>query len=310
MYDLHTHSTNSDGAYTPTELIRQAGLVGITTLALTDHDSTAGVAEARQAATAIGLHLIPAVEISTTWHDKSVHIVGLGIDPACPVLQQGLHGLQNLRAERAQRMDRQLADYGVPGAMTAVQAMAGTGMVTRTHFARYLVRCGLAASVRDVFDRYLTPGKPGYVATEWASLEAAVHWINTAGGVAVLAHPQRYRLTGTWMRRLLDQFRQVGGRGIEVISGTGSQADLQSSAHYAKRYDLLASVGSDFHSPDMVWPKLGRLPPLPEYLTPVWQAWETAGSGRSGGYDGPAVNCLSTHAHTTAVVPADLPHDP
>jgi len=195
------------------------------------------------------------------------------VNPDCPVLQKGLDGLQATRLERARIMSNRLADYGVPGAYDAVMDMAGTGMMTRTHFARYLVRCGMAATVRDVFDRYLTPGKPGYVQTEWASLEAAVGWIETAGGIAVLAHPQRYRLTGTWMRKLLDQFKQAGGLGIEVVSGTASQGDMQSSAHYAKRYDLLASAGSDFHGPEMLWPKLGRMPHLPEYLTPVWQAW-------------------------------------
>jgi predicted metal-dependent phosphoesterase TrpH len=273
MHDLHTHSTASDGSYTPAELVRQAGLAGVTVLALTDHDSTRGIGEARLAAAETGLRLIPAVEVSTTWQGKSIHVVGLNVNPDCPVLQKGLDGLQATRLERARIMSNRLADYGVPGAYDAVMDMAGTGMMTRTHFARYLVRCGMAATVRDVFDRYLTPGKPGYVQTEWASLEAAVNWIETAGGIAVLAHPQRYRLTATWMRKLLDQFKQAGGLGIEVVSGTASQGDMQSSAHYAKRYDLLASAGSDFHGPEMLWPKLGRMPHLPEYLTPVWQAW-------------------------------------
>lgn len=274
VYDLHTHSTASDGAYTPTELVRQASAIGVTVLALTDHDSTRGIAEAQQAAESTGLRLIPAVEVSTTWEGKTIHVVGLNLDTNCVVLQQGLEQLQAIRMERARIMDQRLAAYGVPGAFDAAMEMAGSGMITRTHFARYLVHCGLAANARDVFDRYLTPGKPGYVHTEWATLEAAVGWINAAGGVAVLAHPQRYRLTGSWMRRLLDQFKQVGGRGLEVISGTGSHGDMHSSAEYARRYELLASVGSDFHSPEMIWPKLGRLPPLPERLTPVWQSWQ------------------------------------
>lgn len=274
MYDLHTHSTASDGSYTPTELVERAGTVGITVLALTDHDSTLGLAEAQLAAERVGLQLIPGVEVSTTWEGKSIHIVGLNVNPASEVLQQGLMRLQTIRRERASIMDQRLAAHGIPGSLNAAAEMAGSGMITRTHFARYLAQCGLAASVRDVFDRYLTPGKPGYVQTEWATIEDAVSWISQAGGVAVLAHPQRYRLTGSWMRRLLDHFKLAGGQGIEVVSGTGSMGDLQSSTAYAKRFELLASVGSDFHSPDAQWPKLGKLANLPAELTPVWHHWE------------------------------------
>lgn len=275
-YDLHTHSTASDGAYSPAELVRQAHAVGVTHLALSDHDCTDGLEEAGRQASSCGLVLIPAVEISTAWHGKSVHIVGLNIDPACPLLRQGLSRLQAARVARAEEMGRRLAKHGITGAFDAARGLAGTGMITRTHFAQFLASQGLATSVRDVFEHYLVQGKPGYVPTgsvEWATLDEAVGWIKSAGGVAVVAHPQRYKLTNSWLRRLLAEFKAVGGEALEVIAGTSSLADIQSSASAARRHGLLASAGSDFHSPENIWPKLGRLPALPNDLTPVWRLW-------------------------------------
>lgn len=275
-YDLHTHSTASDGAYPPAELVSQAHAAGITHLALSDHDCTDGLDEAASQASSCGLVLIPAVEITTAWQGKSVHVVGLNIDPACPPLRQGLSRLQTVRLERAEEMGRRLAKHGIPGAFDAACGLAGGGMITRTHFAQFLASQGLAASVRDVFEHYLVQGKPGYVPTDsvaWATLEEAVAWIKSAGGTAVVAHPQRYKLTGSWLRRLLAEFKEVGGEAVEVVVGTASLADIQSSASAARRHGLLASAGSDFHSPENVWPKLGRLPELPKDLTPVWSLW-------------------------------------
>ena len=272
-YDLHTHSTASDGAYAPAELVRQAHAAGVTHLALTDHDCTHGVAEAQAEAAQCGLKLIPAVEISTTWHGKSVHIVGLAIDPDCPELQQGLGRLQTQRLARAEEMGHNLAKNGIEGGFEAARSLAGLGMITRTHFAQYLAGLGLAGSVRQVFERYLVQGKPGYVHTEWADMKEAVGWIKTADGVAVLAHPQRYKLTASWLGRLLIEFKSVGGEALEVVAGTASLGDIQSSASAARRHGLLASVGSDFHSPDNSWLKLGRLPELPKDLSPVWSVW-------------------------------------
>lgn len=272
-HDLHTHSTASDGKYSPAELVAEAAALGITTLALTDHDSTAGLAEARMAALEHGIHLVPGVEISVTWCDKSLHLVGLNLDPDSEPLQRGLARVQAIRLERAKEIGRRLAKEGIPGTFEAAETLAGGGMITRTHFARHLVRLALAANVRDVFGRYLTHGKPGYVATRWAEMGEAISWIREAGGVAVLAHPQRYQLTGSWRRRLVMEFREAGGAAIEVISGTASPGDVQSSTEYARRFDLLASAGSDFHSPDNLWPKLGRLPDLPAGLVPVWEQW-------------------------------------
>ena len=276
-YDLHTHSLASDGKFSPAELVAQAAAAGIATLALTDHDSTAGVAEAQAAAPAHGVRLIAGVEISVTWHDKTLHIVGLNLDPNFAPLQDGLALIQAIRAERAREIGRRLAREGIPGAYEAAEALAGGGMITRTHFARFLVNSYLAADVRDVFCRYLTKGKPGYVSSRWAELGEALDWIKGAGGVAVLANPQRYSLTHSWMRRMMAEFREAGGESIEVVSGTGGPGDVQSSAEYARRFDLLASVGSDFHSPENVWPKLGKLVPLPAGLVPVWTVWEGSG---------------------------------
>jgi len=272
-YDLHTHSTASDGAYAPAELVRQAHGAGVTHLALTDHDSTDGLIAAQAEATECGLSLIPAVEISTSWHGKSVHIVGLAIDPDKPELQQGLARLQSQRMARAEEMGRSLAKKGIEGGFEAARELAGGGMITRTHFARFLASQGLATTVRAVFDHYLVQGKPGYVHTEWAGLEDAVGWIKSAGGIAVVAHPQRYKLTGSWLRRLLIEFKEAGGEALEVVAGNASLGDIQSSATAARRHELLASVGSDFHSPDSCWLKLGHLQELPKDLTPVWSLW-------------------------------------
>jgi len=272
-YDLHTHSTASDGSHSPAELVREAHAAGVTHLALTDHDCTDGLAEAEAAAQVCGLSLIPAVEISTTWQGKSVHIVGLAIDPANAPLQAGLARLQAIRLTRAEEMGRRLAKEGIAGGFEAAMALAGAGMVTRTHFAKFLAARGLAASVRDVFDHFLVLGKPGYVPTEWAGLEEAVGWIKGAGGVAVVAHPQRYKLTGTWLNRLMREFKAAGGEALEVVAGNSSPGDIQSSASAARRHELLASVGSDFHGPDNPWLKLGRLAALPQDLNPVWSLW-------------------------------------
>jgi 3',5'-nucleoside bisphosphate phosphatase len=273
MHDLHTHSTCSDGAYSPSELVQHAASAGVTALALSDHDTTQGLAEARREAEASGIALIPAVEISTIWHGHSVHVVGLRIDEGDQTLQHGLQKLQRIRAERAVEMAERLFRAGLPGALEGARALAGDGMLTRTHFARYIVQCGRARSVKNVFERFLTPGKPGYVRTEWAELAEAVSWIRQAGGTAVLAHPQRYKLSGTARRNLVGEFKEAGGAALEVIAGTGHPPDIDSNASDARRAGLSASAGSDFHSPEHSWLKLGHLPPLPPGLVPVWEIW-------------------------------------
>ena len=280
VYDLHTHSRVSDGSYTPEELVARAATVGIHELSLTDHDTTAGLAEASIAAQQQGIRLIPGVEISLTWQGKTIHVVGLNIDVGHPALQDGLLTLQAKRFERAREMGRRLAKAGINGVYEEAAALAGAGMITRTHFAHCLVRRGLAADVRDVFNRYLVSGKPGYVSTQWADPAAAIGWITGAGGIAVLAHPQRYKLTASWLRRLLGEFKDMGGEAMEVLSGACPPGDVQSSAALARQFQLRASCGSDFHGPDEGWPKLGRLPPLPAGLEPVWEAWENNGDSK------------------------------
>lgn len=272
--DLHTHSYYSDGYYSPADLVQRAEHQGIRVLALTDHDTTAGLQEARESAITRGIHLIAGVEVSVTWEKKTIHVVGLGIDPGNEALQAGLAAIEETRGTRAEEIAHRLEKKGIPGVLEDVRQLAGIGMVTRTHFARILAARGHAIDVRDVFNRFLTPGKPGYVSTTWAPLESAVRWISDSGGVAVIAHPLRYRLTRTWLRRLAGEFREMGGEGIEVLSGQPSPGDIQSMRDFAIREQLRGSCGSDFHGPDENWPKLGRVPLMPAGVDPIWSQWD------------------------------------
>lgn len=270
-YDLHCHSNASDGALSPTELVQRAHEHGVTSLALTDHDTVAGLSEAQTAATAAGIELIPGIELSTSWQNKCFHIVGLGIDPAYPPLAEATRNLQIMRSERAEKIAEKLEKKRIPGALAAVKKAAGNGMITRTHFADFLLSQFHVSTQQEAFDRYLGAGKDAYVATIWAEMELAVNWITGSGGVAVLAHPLRYKLTASWMRRLLAAFKEAGGLGIEVVTGRYNSDEIKLVAGYAKRFELAGSVGSDFHSPANQWVELGRLAPLPENITPVWE---------------------------------------
>ncbi len=277
VYDLHTHSVYSDGQLTPAALIERAASHGVDVLALTDHDVTDGLPEARAAATAAGIELVAGVEISVTWGALTVHVVGLQIDAAHAALQQGLAGLRDFREWRAEEIGRRLAKDGIDGATAGARARAQRGLVSRTHFAHFLVESGHAADVRSVFKKYLVRGKPGYVPGQWATLDAAVGWIRAAGGQAVLAHPARYKLTATRLKKLLEEFRSVGGQAIEVISGSHTRDDVFRFAQLARAYGLQASTGSDFHSPHNCYMDLGPLPPLPEGCVPVWRDWMETG---------------------------------
>lgn len=275
QYDLHTHSTVSDGSLTPSALVAAAAASGIRTLALSDHDTMAGIPAAEEAATALGIRLIPAVELSATWQDRTIHIVGLALDEHDPVLNAGMLQLQRIRVERACEMGKKLEKLGIPGVYEEASQLAGQGgMITRTHFAKVLVSRGHASSVAEVFGRYLTSGKPGFVATRWAGLEDVLGWIRSAGGVAVLAHPQRYRLGYSALQRLVREFMAMGGQAMEVISGNAQPRDVATLATLARRHQLLASMGSDYHGPDQVWLRLGVLPQLPADIYPVWSLWE------------------------------------
>ncbi len=286
-YDLHSHSLCSDGTLTPTELVTRAHAQGVAVLALTDHDVTDGIAEAAAAASSLGLELIPGVEISVTWQQQTIHIVGLGIDPGDQTLQAGLAGLREFRNKRAREIDRRLQKKRITGAYAGAAGLAQGAILSRTHFARFLVSQGYAGNMQQAFKRFLTRGKPGYVPGCWATLEQAVGWIHGAGGLSVIAHPARYRLSAGKLRKLLGAFKDCGGAAIEVISGSWHVEENNHLARLASEFGLLASVGSDFHGPnghDAVgtspakqkgkpWAELGGLPPLPAACTPVWQAW-------------------------------------
>lgn len=270
-YDLHCHSTASDGSLTPIELIQRARTKGVTTLALTDHDTVNGQAEAAKAAAGADIKLIPGIELSTTWENKCFHIVGLNIDIENPVLTTGIQNLQLIRSERAKTIAKKLEKKRIPNAYEAVVKAANGGMITRLHFANFLVSNNFVSSQQQAFDRYLGKGKPAFVSTVWAELQTAVEWINQAGGVAVVAHPLRYNITVSWMKRFLSFFKETGGQGIEVVTGRSTADEIRHSLLYANQFELAASVGSDFHTPDNKWVELGRLQPLPDNIKPVWE---------------------------------------
>jgi len=270
-YDLHCHSTASDGALSPTALVQRAHQNGVTALALTDHDTTMGLAEAHVCADALGMRLIDGIELSTSWQNKTLHIVGLGIDPNYAPLANATHELQATRLERAAKIAEKLEKKHITGAFEAVKKAAGQGMITRSHFADFLLSQFHVSTQQEAFDRYLGKGKPAFVATTWADMEIAIHWITEAGGVAVLAHPLRYKLTANWMKRLLAAFKDAGGQSMEVVTGRNNVDEIKLLATYANQFALAGSVGSDFHSPVTPWVELGRLAPLPDNIQPVWE---------------------------------------
>ncbi len=269
-YDLHCHSTASDGALSPSQLVERAAMQGVTALSLTDHDTVNGLTEASVAAAKADIRLIPGIEISTTWENKCFHIVGLNIDPDNPALNAGIKELQTIRSSRARRIAEKLAAKKVSGAYEAIVENAGSNMITRFHFADFLLQQKIVTTHQQAFDKYLAKGKPAYVSTSWATMNDAVDWIKQSGGVAVLAHPLRYKLSGSWLKRTLSAFKEAGGVGIEVITGQSSRDDIIRSAHLARRFDLYASVGSDFHTPSNQWLELGRFPDLPNHCQPIW----------------------------------------
>jgi len=271
-FDFHCHSTVSDGLMPPAAVVERAAGNGVTLLALTDHDDTGGLAEAEVAAREAGIGFVPGVEISIEWRNTPIHIVGLGFDPTHSAILDGLAGLRSGRVERARRMGDALAAIGIPGVFEGAKGYAGNpSLISRAHFARYLVEIGIAKDVPAVFQSYLTPGKPGYVDHRWASLEEAVGWIRASGGVAVVAHPGRYKMSGAQMRQFLADFKEVGGQGIEVTCGSHSPDHILHFARLARYFAFHASRGSDFHGPEESYVDLGRLPGLPEDLKPVWR---------------------------------------
>jgi len=281
--DLHSHSDVSDGTLAPADLVDRAHANGVAVLALTDHDTVAGLRVAGEAAARVGVRLVPGVEISVTWMGRTLHVLGLDVRPDAPLLRGGLSTLQSVRRERAEEMGRRLEKAGIPDAYDGALRLAGAGQVTRTHFARFLVNAGYSADVNKAFQRYLSRGRPGYVRVKWADLDESIGWIRASGGIPVLAHPLSYGLTGAWLSRVLSAFTDAGGQALEVVCGARTQREaIALSAGYARRFGLLGSVGSDFHTPDTPWIDLGRLPPLPESLEPVWTRFrDFQGPGRA-----------------------------
>jgi 3',5'-nucleoside bisphosphate phosphatase len=271
-FDFHCHSSVSDGLLPPAALARRAAANGVDLWALTDHDDLGGLCEARAVAEEAGMRFVNGVEISIEWHQVPIHIVGLGFDASHPDLTGGLHTLRSGRLERARKMGDALAAIGIPGVFEgAMGYVTNPNLISRAHFARYLVSIGIAKEMSGVFQHYLTPGKPGYVDHRWAGLADAISWIRAAGGVAVVAHPGRYKFSGGEMRRFLDDFKDLGGQAIEVTSGSHSPDHVLHFARLARHYAFHASRGSDFHGPEESYVDLGRLPQLPEDLKPVWR---------------------------------------
>lgn len=270
--DLHAHSTVSDGTLAPADLVRRAAGQGVELFALTDHDEIGGIAEAAACAETIGLAFVAGVEISVTWAGRTVHVVGLDIDATNDPLREGLATVRSGRTDRARQMGEQLARAGIGGAFEgALKHAVNPELVSRTHFARFLVERGICRDTREVFTRYLVEGKPGYVPHRWAQLSQAVRWIIGAGGVAVIAHPGRYRLTETELWSLAGEFRELGGTALEVATSNHGAAEAQRFADLALEFGLAASRGSDFHGPGESHAELGRVGVLPYRLTPVWE---------------------------------------
>lgn len=272
--DLHCHSNVSDGVLAPEAVARYAHGSGVDVWALTDHDEVGGIVPARAAALELGMRFVPGVEISITWANSTVHIVGLQIDEQNPTLVQGLADTRSGRDSRGREIAAQLEKAGIPGAYEgALKYVGNPDLMSRTHFARYLVECGVANNTPDVFRKYLTEGKPGYVPHRWASLEQAVGWIKAAGGIAVIAHPGRYKISPTAEGALFDEFKDLGGAAIEVVTGSHTPDQYPHYAELARRYGFLASRGTDFHAPGENRVEFAQLPPLPGNLTPVWHDW-------------------------------------
>lgn len=270
--DLHSHSTVSDGVLTPREVVERAAGRGVELFALTDHDELAGLAEADAVARGLQLPFVHGVEISVTWASATIHVVGLGIDPDHRPLQQALSHVRSGRTARARQMAEGLTAAGIEDAYDgALRFVRNPELISRTHFARHLVETGICRDVRDVFRRFLVAGKPGYVPHQWAELAEAVKWITTAGGVAVMAHPGRYRFGELKLHEMVKEFKEAGGTALEVVTSNHTPEQVRRFARMADEMELEASRGSDFHGPgEAENVELGAVPPLPPGLIPVW----------------------------------------
>ena len=271
--DLHTHSNCSDGALSPAALIERAAAAGVQVLALTDHDTVAGLDEAQRSAVVRGIRLVPGVEISAAWRSQAIHVLGLWIDPTSPELRRLLHAQGDLRRIRMRKICARLDKLKLPGAELLAAVEQHPGLPTRAHLAAAMVAGGHVDSAEAAFRKYLSKGKTAHVAAEWPALETVVGWIRAAGGVASLAHPTRYSLSAGARRRLLSDFTAAGGTCLEVVTGANGAQHAESCAALAINHGLLGSLGSDFHSPQAAWNPLGRSLKLPDCVTPVWRSF-------------------------------------
>jgi len=272
IIDLHSHSTVSDGTLTPSELLAHAAEQEVGVLALTDHDSVDGLAEAAVAAKQHGIMLINGVEISIMWKGQTIHMVALGIDPDYQPLLDGLKKICEYRSWRAEEIGRRLAKKRIDGAYEGAKKFAKGSLIARPHFGHFLIEAGYCKDMREVFKKYLVRGRPGYVPGKWAEMEEAVSWVRGAGGIPIIAHPARYRLTAGRLRTMFGEFKECGGLGIEVVSGSHTPDECNTMAAHANRAGLFASQGSDYHGPENRWVKLGRMPTMPTGCEPVWES--------------------------------------
>ena len=264
------HSTASDGELAPARLVALAQAQGVRVMALTDHDSVAGLAEARQAGNELGVDVINGVEISSRWDVHDIHVVGLGVDPGNGALQTRLASQMDRRQQRAAQIAQRLIKLGLPDVLAPASEGAPQGIPARPHFARALVAAGACRQEKDAFAKYLAQGKPAYVKTQWPSIAEAAAWIRESGGVPVLAHPHRYKMTRTKLDRLIRQFAESGGQAVEVVTANQDNGTAQQLSGFCNTYGLYASLGSDYHGPAMRWIQPGRMPKLPSQCRPVW----------------------------------------
>jgi len=272
LFDLHCHTTASDGALAPAELLARARDNGVGCVAITDHDTLDAYRQLGDSCT-VGVSLCHGIELSATWHGRSVHIVGLNLRLDCDGLQQALVTQRQSRLLRAEIIAKRLAQKGIRDALAGATAIAGNGMIGRPHFAKFLVASGKVRDEQQAFHRYLGQGKPGDVESGWPSVATVTAWIREAGGTAVLAHPGHYRMTNSKLGVLADEFVRAGCTAMEVVSGRQAPALTRKLADLANAKQLLASTGSDFHRPGPAWSELGRQSALPDDVSPVWDSW-------------------------------------
>ena len=275
-YDLHCHSNCSDGILSPEELVSRAKLKEVQVLALTDHDTVSGYDRAAAQAEQEGIELIAGVEFSSVWNGRGVHIVGLNLDMSSPILKTAIHYQAKARIDRAELIAEKLHKHGIKDALEGAKRYADGGSIGRPHFAKHLVEAGYVTNMNQAFKRYLGAGKPGDVKQSWPEIEQIVDWVTGAAGVAVLAHPAKYDMTRTKLCSLVEQFKSVGGKAIEIVSGKQEKAITDNLVKIANKYELFGSCGSDFHSPVGAWQELGGFGAMPDSVPAVWQCWEHA----------------------------------